>query len=226
MMKGEKIMKGKKIAIVLSGCGYLDGSEINEVVLTLLALDRVGIAYEGIAPNRNQHHVVNHLTEAVEDGSRNILEESARIMRGNVIALDKAIVSDYDAVIFPGGFGAAKNLFDLAIKGDASYRVQPDILAFATAALEAKKPMGYICIAPMMIPEIYPEGVQMTIGADEETAKLVESKGAKHVQRAVDEICCDQKYKLVTTPAYMLGQNSYEVSKGIDRMVKVLQEFI
>jgi len=225
-MQGKKVMKGKKIAIVLSGCGYLDGSEINEVVLTLLALDRAGIAYEGIAPDRDQHHVINHLTESVDEGSRNILEESARMMRGNVKALDKANVTDYDALIFPGGFGAAKNLFNLALKGDISYRVQPDILAFASAALEAKKPMGYICIAPMMIPEIYPEGVQMTIGTDEETAKLAESKGAKHVLRAVDEICCDQKYKLVTTPAYMLGKNTYEVSKGIDRMVKVLQEFI
>ena len=219
-------MKDKKVGIVLSGCGYLDGSEINEVVLTLLALDRAGIAYKGIAPNRDQHHVINHLTEAIEEGSRNILEESARIMRGNVIALDKANLSDYDALIFPGGFGAAKNLFDLAIKGDTSYSVQSDILAFATAALEARKPMGYICIAPMMIPEIYPAGVKMTIGTDGDTVKLVESKGAKHVKCAVDEVCCDQRYKLVTTPAYMLGQNTYEVSKGIDRMVKVLQEFI
>jgi len=140
-------------------------------------------------------------------------------MRGNVKPLDQANVEDYDAVIFPGGNGAAKNLFDLAINGQ-NYQIQADVLKFAKAFQATGKPMGFICIAPMMIPFIFPHGAKMTIGNDKETAAVAESHGAIHVNCSVDNIVVDERYKLVTTPAYMLGPTIFDVQKGIDKLVK------
>jgi enhancing lycopene biosynthesis protein 2 len=145
-------------------------------------------------------------------------------MRGNVKALDQAKVEDYDAVIFPGGNGAAKNLFNLAIKGQ-DYQVEKDVLNFAKAFQKTGKPMGFICIAPMMVPFIYPKGVKMTIGNDQSTAAIAEAHGAVHVPCAVDDIVIDEKYKLVTTPAYMLGPTIADVQKGIDKLVKAVLTF-
>jgi enhancing lycopene biosynthesis protein 2 len=210
----------KNIAVVLSGCGHLDGSEIHEAILTLLAISKSGATYQGLAPNRNQSHVVNHVTQEVDESSqsRNIMLESARLVRGDIIAIDQANIKNYDAVIFPGGFGAAKNLFDFAVKGDASFTVQQDVIDFVDKAKEAGKPMGFICVSPVMMPKLFNK-VKMTIGTDEGVIGIVESLGAKHHMKNVDEICIDEKNKLVSTPAYMLGENIYDVSKGIDKLV-------
>ncbi|MDO8954029.1 MAG: isoprenoid biosynthesis glyoxalase ElbB [Gammaproteobacteria bacterium] len=214
----------KKIAVVLAGCGQMDGSEIHEATLTLLALAQNGASYEGLAPNRDQYEVFNHYAQKPEAGTRNILVEAARIMRGNVKVLDQAKVEDYDAVIFPGGNGAAKNLFDLAIRGQ-DYKVEPDILKFAKAFQATGKPMGFICISPMMIPFIYPAGAKMTIGNDSATAKMAKAHGAIHVNCPVDDIVVDARYKLVSTPAYMLGPTIADVQKGIEKLVKKVLEF-
>ncbi|MDF2691555.1 MAG: elbB [Gammaproteobacteria bacterium] len=211
----------KKIAIVLAGCGQMDGSEIHEATLTLLSLAQNGASYEGLAPDRAQYHVFNHYSREPEQGSRNILIEAARIMRGNAKPLNEAKVEDYDAVIFPGGNGAAKNLFNFALKGQ-DYQVEPDVLDFAKAFQKTGKPMGFMCIAPMMIPFIYPKGVKVTIGNDQSTAAVIESHGAIHVPCAVDDIVVDERYKLVTTPAYMLGPGIADVQKGIDKLVKTI----
>jgi enhancing lycopene biosynthesis protein 2 len=213
----------KKVAIVLAGCGQMDGSEIHEATLTLLSLAQNGASYEGLAPNRPQYHVFNHHTREPEQGSRNILTEAARIMRGNVKALDQAKVEDYDAVIFPGGNGAAKNLFNFAILGQ-DYQVEADVLHFAKAFQKTGKPMGFICIAPMMVPFIYPKGAKMTLGNDQSVAAIIEAHGAVHVPCAVDNIVIDERYKLVTTPAYMLGPGIAQVQKGIDKLVKKVLE--
>ncbi|MFZ9035829.1 MAG: isoprenoid biosynthesis glyoxalase ElbB [Francisellaceae bacterium] len=212
----------KKVAVILAGCGHLDGSEIHESVLTLLAICREGASYDIFAPDKNQYHVLNHLSGEEMTESRNVLVEAARIARGNIKPVTACKVENYDAIFFPGGFGAAKNWFDFALKGDASYEVEDEILALARAFKEAHKPAGYICISPMMVPLIYDDEVKITIGTDLSVAQIVESRGAIHEPKAVDEISIDEKHKVVTTPAYMLGQNICEVATGIEKLVKVV----
>lgn len=208
-----------KVAVVLSGCGVYDGAEIHESVLTLLRLSEKGISYQCLAPNIDQLHVVNHLTGEVAEGeTRNALVEAARIARGEVLDLAGARVDDYDALIVPGGFGAAKNLCDFAVNG-AAMTVQPDFLAFAQAMHQAAKPIGLVCISPTMAALIFGEGVACTIGTDEETAAAIEAMGGKHVACPVEETVIDTERKLVTTPAYMLAGNIAEAAKGIGRLV-------
>lgn len=216
----------KKVAVVLAGCGVYDGSEIHEAVLTLLAIDRHGATYQCLAPNIEQMHVVNHVTGQPATGEkRNVLVEAARIARGNIQDIATARAEDFDAMIVPGGFGAAKNLCDFAVKGSAM-TVQPDFLRFARAMRDARKPIGLICISPAMSATIFGEGVQCTIGNDAETAAAIEAMGARHVNCSVEKTVVDERNKLVTTPAYMLAQNIGEVAKGIDGCVEKVLELI
>ncbi|MFR0689280.1 isoprenoid biosynthesis glyoxalase ElbB [Enterobacterales bacterium AE_CKDN230030158-1A_HGKHYDSX7] len=208
----------KKVAVILSGCGVYDGAEIHESVITLLRLSQRGAKVQCFAPNIAQHHVLNHLTGEEMAESRNVLVESARIARGEVKDVREAKVEDFDALIVPGGFGAAKNLSDFAFKGDQC-EVQPDVLALAKAFAAAKKPVGLICIAPAMAARIYGAGVECTIGTDEGTAQALTRMGAKHVECAVEDIVEDQEHKLVTTPAYMLAQSIAEAASGINKAV-------
>ncbi len=213
----------KKVAVILSGCGVFDGSEIHESVITLLSLDRAGAIYHCYAPDIDQHHVINHLTGEETKERRNILVESARIARGEIKPVKALNVDDYDALILPGGFGVAKNLSDFAFSG-AEVRVQVDVLAVAKAFADAGKAMGLICIAPALAGRIHTEGVRCTIGNDAETASAMEKTGAIHVNCSVDDIVVDESRKLVTTPAYMLAQNISEVATGIEKLVnKVLE---
>ncbi|MDH1009115.1 isoprenoid biosynthesis glyoxalase ElbB [Pseudomonas nicosulfuronedens] len=208
----------KKVAVILSGCGVYDGAEIHESVITLLRLSQRGAQVQCFAPNIEQHHVLNHLTGEEMAEKRNVLVESARIARGEVKDVREAKVEDFDALIVPGGFGAAKNLSDFAFKGDQC-EVQPDVLALAKAFAAAKKPVGLICIAPAMAARIYGEGVECTIGTDEGTAKALTNMGAKHIDCAVEDIVEDKDRKLVTTPAYMLAQSIAEAASGINKAV-------
>lgn len=209
-----------KVAVVLSGCGVFDGSEIHEAVITLLALSCAGVSYQCMAPNMMQAHVVNHLTGQVAEGeSRNVLVEAARIARGNIIDIAGANSQDYAAVFFPGGFGAAKNLSDFAFKGSEA-QIQPDVLRFAKAMAAANKPACYICIAPTMIPRIYGSGAKLTIGNDQNTAQAIEAMGGEPVDCPVQEIVIDPARKLVSTPAYMLAQNIAEAAAGIETAVE------
>lgn len=217
-----------KVAVVLSGCGYLDGSEIYETVLTILALEKHGVEWQGVALNKEQKQIVNHLHQSVDAKAspRNILEESARITRGNVIDLADADSDNYDAVIFPGGFGAAKNIMDFAFVGDDSYQMDEDVLTFARAFYLSDKPAGYICIAPLMIPLIYPEGTKATVGTDENITAVLEKKGAEAITMDATQICVDESVKLVSTPAYMCAKNILEASEGIEKLVEKVVSYI
>ena len=209
----------KKIAVILSGCGVYDGAEIHESVLTLFAIERAGASWQCFAPDMPQLHVVNHLTgEVAEDETRNVLIESARIARGNVKNVAELSAADFDAVILPGGFGAAKNLCDFAING-ADCSINADVKAAVSSFADAKKPVGFVCIAPVMIPMIY-DGAKATIGNDEETAKAVEAMGATHIACPVDEFVIDEEMKIVSTPAYMLAGSISEANSGIERLVE------
>lgn len=209
----------KKVAVILSGCGVLDGAEIHESVLTLLRLAEQGAAYQCLAPNIPQMHVVNHLTGEVAAGeSRNVLVESARIARGDILDLASADADDYAALLMPGGFGAAKNLSDFAVKG-ADMSVQDDVLRFARRMHEAGKPIGLMCISPALAARIFGEGVACTIGTDQQTAAVLEAMGARHVGCAVGDVVIDRERRLVTTPAYMLAASLVEAASGIRRLV-------
>ncbi len=170
----------KKVAVILSGCGVYDGAEIHEAVLTLLALDRAGVQIQCAAPDVEQIHVVNHLTgKEVSNEKRSVLVESARIARGEIKAVSKLQASDYDAVILPGGFGAAKNISNFAVKGDQAI-VNPDVARFLEQAHQAGKPLGFACIAPAIAAQLFgPKGVRFTIGNDEATGKALEKWGGK-----------------------------------------------
>ncbi len=209
----------KRVAVVLAGCGFKDGAEIHEAVLVLLRLSQLGANVQCFAPDVPQQDVVNHLTgNIVTSESRNVLTEAARIARGNIKAITAARAEDFDALIVPGGFGAAKNLCSFALKG-SELTVQADFLRFAKAMQHAGKPIGLVCIAPVMAAAIFGKGVKATIGDDAQTVAAINATGAVHAACAVDDICIDRTHKLVTTPAFMLAQSSSEAFLGIAKLV-------
>ena len=211
-----------KIGVVLSGCGVYDGAEIHETVITMLSLNRAGAEIVMMAPNIGQLHVVNHLNgEEMPMESRNVLVESARIARGNIRDLSLVSGSELDALIFPGGFGVAKNLSDYSMVG-ADCEVNPDVLRLVTEMVEAGKPIGVICIAPAIlakIMEVMGRSVKLTIGSDANTARDIQVMGGQHIVCPVDEFVVDEKNKIVSTPAYMLGPQIKDVAVGIEKLV-------
>ncbi len=207
-----------RVAVVLSGCGYLDGAEIHESVITLLALDRAGAEVRCFAPDKPQMHVVDHRSgDEVPGESRNVLAESSRIARGEIADVADANAADFDAVILPGGFGAAKNLSSFATEGtDCS--VDAGVEKLLRATHEAGKPVGLICIAPAVGARLFPE-VELTIGSDADTASALEQMGAHHKACPVESFVCDEKAKVVSCPAYMLGPGIKDVAAGIEKLV-------
>lgn len=221
-------MQKQTIAVVLSGCGALDGSEVHEATLTLLALDRAGTSYQCLAPNIPQTRVANMLSkETVEKSTRNVLEESARIARGKIKDIAKVNPDDYAAVIFPGGFGAALNLCDFGLNKE-NYTVQADVLKFSQAIINANKPAGFICIAPVLAVKLYAadKKIKITIGNDRETAAILEKNGAQHIECIATECVVDTTNKVVSTPAYMLAHSINEVAIGIECLVKELSALL
>ena len=209
-----------KVAVVLAGCGVYDGAEINEAVLTLLSLEQQGASYQCFAPDIEQMHVINHLSgEPMAGERRNVLVEAARIARGNIKALEALEVEEFDALLVPGGFGAAKNLSNFAVAG-AAMEVLPEFLEIARGFHRAGKPIGLICIAPVMTAAICGEGAQCTIGNDADTAAAIEAMGAQHLACPVSEARVDSERKLVTTPAYMLAGSVSEAYSGISECVR------
>jgi enhancing lycopene biosynthesis protein 2 len=215
----------KKVGVVLSGCGVYDGAEIHESVITMMALDKRGAEMVICAPNVAQMHVVNHLTGEVDEGAeRNVLVESARIARGAISDVKEVSADDLDALILPGGFGAAKNLCDFAVNGPQC-EVDADVAALLRAVHEQGKPVAAVCIAPALIAKVLGGSApELTIGTDADTAGALESMGATHVACPVTEFVVDRDKKIVSSPAYMLGQTISEVAEGIDKTVDALLE--
>ena len=214
-----------KIGIVLSGCGVNDGSEIHEAVITMLELDKARAEMIVIAPNIDQLHVINHATGEEMDDSRNVLIESARISRGNIEDIAGITSKDLDALIFPGGFGVAKNLSDYAMAG-MECSVNPDVLRLSREVHNDGKPIGVICIAPAIMAKILAGETELTIGFDEQTASDIDAMGAKHVLCPVDEIVVDKEKKVVSTPAYMEAKSIKEAASGIEKLVAEILKMI
>jgi len=216
--------KTPKIAVLLAGCGHLDGAEVREAVLTLLAIDQQGASFQCIAPNALQYHVVNHVTgEPVPGAQRNILEESSRIARlGQCLDLAQARVQDFDALVMPGGYGVAKNHCSFALKG-AEAEVRPDVADFVRGFFDAKKPVGAICIAPALVALTLHghDHATLTLGNDAGCASAMQQLGQQHQNTPnAREIVIDEALKLITTPAYMFDDAKLsDVFTGIERCV-------
>jgi len=211
-----------KVGVVLSGCGVYDGAEIHEAALTLFFLDREGAEIICMAPNVNQMDVINHIKGESLAETRNVLIESSRIARGNIKDMKDVKVGDLDALVFPGGFGAAKNLCTFAVKG-IDCTANPEVERLIKEMHAAKKPIGFICIAPVIAARVlgafHP---QLTIGTDKETAGAIEKMGGQHIESTVDNAVVDMKNRVVTTPAYMLGPTISKVALGIEKLVHEL----
>ncbi|MFC1742344.1 isoprenoid biosynthesis glyoxalase ElbB [Candidatus Riflebacteria bacterium] len=212
-------MKKYSIGVVLSGCGVFDGSEIHEAVCTLLAIDKAGAEAVCVAPNIEQHHVINHLTSNEADEKRNVLVESARIARGSIKDIKELTIDEIDALVFPGGFGAAKNLSTFAFDGE-NCKVNEDVMEFTQKFHKTGKPIGAMCIAPAMVAKILgSEKPSLTIGNDQGTADKIEAMGASHSSCVATEFVHDSKTNIFTTPAYMLAGSIKEVYEGIEKMI-------
>ncbi|KAJ0070107.1 hypothetical protein NL108_002425 [Boleophthalmus pectinirostris] len=216
----------KRVAVVLAGCGVFDGSEIHEASAVLVHLSRGGASVNMFAPNIDQMHVINHLKGEPSQETRNVLEESARLARGNIQDLSKLSVKDHDAIIFPGGFGAAKNLCTWAVQGkdcSVNSEVQAVLQAFRTEG----KPIGLCCISPVLAAKVFP-GCEVTVGIEKDqkypntadTAAAINQLGCTHVNKSVSESHVDEKNKVVTTCAFMCDAPIHEVFDGIGSMVK------
>lgn len=216
----------KKIGVVLSGCGVRDGSEIHEAVCALLAIDQAGCEAVCMAPNVD-FTVTDHLAMQETGEKRNILVESARIARGKIKDIKEVTAADLDAVVFPGGFGAAKNLCDFAVKGAAA-SVNPEVSRLLKEMAAAKKPIGGICIAPAMLSAALGKDLAptLTIGNDPGTAAEINKTGAVHQECPVTGFVVDAKNKIVTTPAYMLATRISEIADGIGKCVQEVIKLI
>lgn len=214
----------KKFAVILCGCGSMDGSEIHEAVMTLLAIDRNEYEYSIFAPNDNQYHVVDHVSGQATDEKRNMMVEAARIARGQIRPLEECKVEEFDAVVFPGGFGAAKNLFTYAIDGK-DCTVREDVATLIRAFHARKKPIGALCIAPVMIAKVLGD-VTITVGNDESTIENVLSFGSKHINTLQKGVIADKQNMVFTTPCYMLPARISDIADCAENLIEAIIENI
>ena len=218
----------KKVGVLLSGCGVNDGAEIHESVLTMLFLDKPGVEMILMAPNIDQMHVINHYTGQEMEEYRNVLVEASRIARGEIKDMAEVSGNDLDALVIPGGFGVAKNLCDYAMAGPEC-SVNPDVYRLIAELRLMEKPIGAICIAPVMMAKVLgeqEESANMTIGYDETTSTDIISMGSKHIECPVSEMIIDEEKKIVTTPAYMEAKSIKETAEGIEKLINQILSMI
>ena len=213
----------KKFAVVLAGCGRKDGSEINEAITLLLSIEQHHCEYQCFAPNRPQTEVIDHLTEKLVKEERNILTEAARLARSKILPIEEYKAEDYDGLLFSGGYGVAKNLCNYAYKG-ADMEVQPDVARVIIETREANKPIGAMCIAPVMLAKLLP-GVCVTLGSEgTPDADNIRKMGAFHVQTEHGDVCADNELLVFTTPAYMLDATIKDVYDGAYNLIEAILE--
>ncbi len=210
----------KKFAIILAGCGVYDGAEIHEAVMSMFAVMKNGAEYQLFAPDIAQHHVVNHLTGTEMPETRNVLVESARIARGKIKPLTELDMRNFDAMLFPGGFGVAKNLCSFAFKG-ADCDVHPQVSKVVREAVSLRKPIGALCISPVLLAKILGD-VTITVGPDEQDAEQVKAMGANHIATKHAEVIIDAKHRLFSTPCYQLDSTIVQIAEGADNIVKAM----
>jgi enhancing lycopene biosynthesis protein 2 len=208
----------KKFAVIIAGSGVFDGAEIHEATLTLLAIKKLGADYEIFAPDIPQHHVINHMTGEEMHEKRNVLVESARIARGNIKSLTRFKADHFDAIILPGGFGVAKNLCTWAFEGD-NCSVNPDVEKAIKGMYAAKKPIGAMCIAPVILGKLF-AGTNLTTGDDKASADFIKKMGSSYTRTTHGEVIVDKARKLFTTPCYMLDADIVKIAEGTENIVR------
>ncbi len=220
-----------KFAVILSGCGVYDGSEIHEAVTTLLAIDKSGNEYTCFAPNIEQSKTINYVSGIVDtlrgdDGNRNVMNESARIARGNIFDLKDFKAQDFDCIVFPGGMGAISNLSDIAEKG-MNCILQDDVKSAIEESHNNGLIIGAMCIAPMLIAcALGNKGVCVTIGNDKKLIQEIAKTGATHKICSATDVCVDEELRVVTTPCYMLAKSITEVAQGTENLIKTMIDLI
>ena len=225
------MLEAPKFAVVLSGCGVFDGSEIHEAVCTLLAIDEAGCSYQCFAPNTWQAKTIDHFTGqstaiAGDDDNRNVLAESARIARGNILDLSEFRAQDFDAIVFPGGFGAAMNLSDFAAKG-AHCEVNEEVKRALEESYKQGIVIGAMCIAPVVIARVLGKhSIKVTIGHEPSVADGIRQMGAAHKEAGATDVCVEKKNKIVTTPCYMLAKSIKEIARGTQNLVDAMVELM
>jgi enhancing lycopene biosynthesis protein 2 len=217
-------MHKKNFAVILSGCGHQDGAEIHEATLTLWAIHKNGAEFQCYAPDIKQHHVLNHITGQEMNEQRNVLIESARIARGKIASLATFNPDSADALILPGGFGAAKNLSSYAFDGPKC-TVNTDVASAIKAMHRSGKPIGALCIAPVILAKVLGKGT-LTIGQDTGTAENLAAMGAQHHPTGQGEIIVDRENKIVTTPCYMLNSRLDQIGEGANNLVRAMLEMM
>ncbi|TVR41257.1 MAG: isoprenoid biosynthesis protein ElbB [Bacteroidia bacterium] len=210
----------KKFAVVLSGNGVFDGAEIHEATLSMYAIKKQGADYDVFAPDMEQHHVINHITGEEMDEKRNVLIEAARIARGKVKPLDQFDPAGYDALLLPGGFGAAKNLSSFAFDGP-DCKIRPDVEKAIKGMHSAGKPIAALCIAPVLLAKAL-GNVKLTIGQDKGTAEAVTKMGASHENSDHGQVVIDEQNLLFTTPCYMLDADIARIGDGAENVVRAV----
>lgn len=210
----------KRFAVILCGCGNRDGSEIHESVMTMLAIDKSENAYEIFAPDIEQYHVINHLNGKEMSEKRNVLVEAARIAHGNIKDLSMLKVIDFDAIVFPGGFGVAKNLFTYAIEG-INAKVNSEVERIIKETHTVGKPIGALCISPVLIAKVL-KGITVTVGQDKSTADDVVKMGANHINAIQTDVVSDRKNKIFTTPCYMLDASIADIAEGAENLIQTM----
>lgn len=214
----------KKFAVILNGCGHLDGSEIHESVMTLLAIDRQECSYTIFAPDMPQYHVMNHLTRQPMEGERNMMVEAARIARGNIREISEYRPADFDALVIPGGFGVAKNLFTYAIDG-VNAKVLDSVRKAIVDTHDARKPIGALCISPVLVTKVLGD-ITVTVGSDPGTIADVEKMGASHVNTNITEVISDKQNLIFTTPCYMLDATIADIADSAENLISTMLEYM
>ncbi len=217
-------MSAKNFAVILCGCGHRDGSEIHEATLTLWAIHKNGADFQCFAPDIMQHHVLNHLNGEEMPEQRNMLVEAARIARGKIKDLAQFDATAFDGLVIPGGFGAAKNLCTYAFDGP-DCTVNPDVARAIQAMRQAEKPIGALCIAPVIVAKVL-GGVTVTAGQDADTAANIIAMGGSHAPTRHGEVVIDRASKIVTTPCYMLDSRVDQIGEGADRLIQAMLELM
>jgi enhancing lycopene biosynthesis protein 2 len=217
-------MQKKQFAVILSGCGHQDGAEIHEATLALWAIHKNGAEFQCYAPDIKQHHVLNHITGEEMSEQRNVLIESARIARGKIASLATFSPEAVDGLVLPGGFGAAKNLSSYAFDG-AGCKVNTHVAKAIKAMHTAGKPIGALCIAPVIVAKVLGD-VTLTIGQDSGTAANLAAMGAQHTPTQPGEIVIDRQNKIVTTPCYMLNSRVDQIADGADNLIRAMLEMM
>ncbi len=219
-----------KFGILLSGCGVYDGAEIQEATMAMLAIKEAGHEYQCISLNKEQHHVINHLTGEEIDQRRNMMVESARIARGEVVEVKNISPADIDALVIPGGFGSAKNFSKWAFLGPEG-EIDAEIKLLIVNMVNVGKPVCALCVSPVVVAKAL-EGsgisANMTLGSDQESSPYdiagfnggIEAVGAKAEMKTIKEILVDETNKIVTAPCYMMDANILEIRNNVKQAIE------